>query len=60
MLAPLGLREYQDFKKGSDKTWNLHDFRYDAWTGINRGLRNRVIHLRKSLYKDSTLDQEII
>ena len=39
---------------------NLHDFRYDARAHTERGLRNRVIYVRKSWSKDSTLDQEII
>jgi len=35
---------------------NLHDFRYDVRALTKRGLRNRVIYIRKSLSKDSTLD----
>ncbi len=30
MLVALGLREYQDFKKDSDKTWNRHDYWYEV------------------------------
>jgi len=39
---------------------NLHDYRYEVRALTKRGLRNRVIYVRKSLSKDSTLDQEII
>jgi len=35
---------------------NLHDFRYDARAHTERGLRNRVISVRKCQSKDSTLD----
>ncbi len=35
---------------------NLHDYRYDVRALTNRGLWNRVIYVRKSLPKDSTLD----
>ena len=35
---------------------NLHDYRYDVRAVTKRGLRNRVIYVRKSLPKDSTLD----
>jgi hypothetical protein len=42
------------------ETGNLHDYRYEVRALTNRGFRNRVIYVRKSLPKDSTLDQEII
>ena len=35
---------------------NLHDFRYDVRAHTERGLRNRVISVRKCLSKDPTLD----
>ena len=35
---------------------NLHDYRYDVRALTNRGFRNRVIYVRKSLSKNSTLD----
>ena len=35
---------------------NLHDYRYDVRAHTERGLRNRVIYVRKSLSKDFTLD----
>ena len=38
------------------KIGNLHDFRYDVKALTNRGLRNRVIYIRKSWSKDSTMD----
>ena len=39
---------------------NLHDFRYDARAHTERGLRNRVISVRKCLSEDSTLDWKTI
>ena len=33
-----------------------YDFRYDDRAHTNRGLRNRVIYVIKSPFKDSTLD----
>ncbi len=39
---------------------NLHEYRYDVRALTNCGLRNRVIYVRESLPKDSTLDQNII
>jgi len=39
---------------------NLHDYRYDVRSRTYSGLRNRVIYVRKSSFKDSALGQEII
>ena len=36
-----------------DEIRNLHDIRYDVRAVINRGLRNRVIYVRKSWSEDS-------
>ena len=41
--------QFYDFKY-------LHDFRYDVRALTNRGLRNRVISVRKSWSKDFTLE----
>ncbi len=56
MLAPWGNR----VSRGIDEIRNLHDYRYDVRTLTKRGLRIGVISVRKSLPKDSTLDQKII
>ncbi len=42
------------------ETGNLHDYRYDVRALTKRGLRNRVISIRKCSPKESTLDQKII
>ncbi len=39
---------------------NIHDYRYDVRALTNRGLRSRVIYVRKSPSRDSTLDWKII
>jgi hypothetical protein len=39
---------------------NLYEYRYDVRAFTKRGLRNRVIFVRKSPSKYSTLDQKVI
>ncbi len=60
MLAPLGLREYQDFKRVViiRGIYTIIGTTLEPLQTVGSG--NRVIHLRKSLSKDSTLDQKII
>jgi CRISPR/Cas system-associated protein Cas10 (large subunit of type III CRISPR-Cas system) len=43
------------FTQAINEIGNLHDFRYDVRAHTERGLRNRVISVRKCLSKDSTL-----
>jgi len=54
--SPVRVTRISGFQKGSDETWNIHDYRYDLRAITKGGLRNRVINVRKSLSKDSTLD----
>ena len=37
---------------------NLHEYRYDVRALTSSGIRDRVIYVRKSLSKESTLDQK--
>ena len=58
--SPVRVTRISGFQKGSDETWNLPDYRYEVRAFTKRGFRNRVIYVRKSLSKDSTLDRKII
>ena len=53
---PINFLDFEIFNGTIPKEVHIHDYRYDVRALTNRGLRNRVIYVRKSLSKDSTLD----
>ncbi len=54
--SALGLDQKGCLKRHFYGFQNLHDYRYEVRALTYSGLRNRVIYVRKSLSKDSTLD----